>query len=500
MQEAALKSFNVATDSSKHLNWNDNNGSSSPSSSQKPTAGASYCSFTGVECINGMDVATLVLQDYGISGEVPSEFGQLTALRRLGLGENNLHGTFPGNLLNDWPDLLHLELFRNDFTGPLPTVAAESAKPYHPLKRLLLQHNDFSGTIPTDLCRFENLHVLDVSGNPMITGTLPECLGEIDTLYAVHIIGTSMTGTIPEGLCRKQPSEFGCDYVACPVGTYQPNGGHQSGSSACQPCPSSRFLGSTDCPPTSSPSVSPSMAPSRSPSLYPSESPSAMTIAPTVGSTSAPTSSVNPEYTNVSKTPAPLAPTSSTDTPSTGATYSTSDGTFIRDVTDQEVNWRLVYTAVFLYLVAMISMAMVRRMARGRLYEKRRKRATDHGADTTVSGDGDHLEVSSGNDLPLFHRLHAPQPNDSDPDFDDREVSLESESGWNDSDSSPASILWHPDQFLSTDVQFWDQPEVQEEWTILFSSAEWEEESVETDVATFPSSHSCSSSSSTVTA
>ena len=502
MQETALKAFNISSDSTKHINWS-NVSPSSLLQSKKSVSGASYCNYTGIECLDGVDVATLVLQDYGLSGAIPSEFGHLTALRRLGLGENNLDGTLPSNLLNDWPDLLHLELFRNNFQGPLPTIAGESLSPYPPLKRMLLQHNDFSGTIPTDYCRFSNLHVLDLSGNPRISGTLPECLGDIDTLYAVHLKGTSMTGTIPEGLCRKQPSEFGCSYVACPVGTYEPNGGHQTAAGACQPCPSSRFLGSKECPPTEVPTLFPTMSPSTAPTVKPSWTPSFLPILselptttrgiPTGFETAPSTANVNSTLMDTSPSPKPSIQTSSTSAPSEIGPYSSSNTTAFQDQTDQEVDWRLLYTAVLLYVVAMISVAMVRRMARGYFHGKRGNRILDHGADTTVSGDGEHMEVDIENDLPPFHQLQAPQPKDLDKDIDEWEGSIESESGWCDSDSSPASIFWQQDPFLSSGSYLWEETEAQDEWTITFSSVDWEADIVDSDVATSPCSCSTSS-------
>ena len=63
--------------------------------------------------------------------------------------------------------------------------------------------NSFHGSLPTELGELSLLQELDVSGNRFIYGTVPSELALIPDLSRLSIIGTSITGTIPEGLCSK---------------------------------------------------------------------------------------------------------------------------------------------------------------------------------------------------------------------------------------------------------------------------------------------------------
>jgi Leucine rich repeat len=485
-QEEALRSFYNAAGLNRRDDVSTNPVDWNFTLPREPSDETRYCSFTGVECADSI-VTSLVFQEFGLQGSLPTELIHLTGLRRLGLGGNRLHGEFPRMILKEWTQLQHLELFRNDFHGPLPTVAPLLSHldsipwpipwPLPPLKRILVQHNDFTGTIPDSFCLLSNLHTLDLSNNSNLSGVLPDCLGDMDSLHTVYIRNTKLKGPIPQGLCRKQPNEFGCDGVACPANTYAPRWGRQTADTRCEPCLTSQFLGATRCPlatepPSSHPSSGPtSLMPSASPApsaLTPSPSPSAepspaarnhSTTPParcnSINCTDHRTLSYSPTFTpstHFLSTETPTSSSPSTWNPMSLANQSKSTiADRLQDPERQDTSWILLTIALFLSVGAMVTPLMARRIGWRRTYEKRwplRKGFAvfvPEGAEDTDEG-GDfasrHYRIH-------HHQLDVLQPQDDERAALDRhletppEVSTESESGSNDSESSSASsISW----------------------------------------------------------
>jgi Leucine-rich repeat (LRR) protein len=83
-----------------------------------------------------------------LSGEIPSELGNLTSLDGLNLGENQLTGEIPpelGRLTN----LSGLDLHENRLSGEIPSELGSLGN----LKGLYLHGNRLSGEIPSDSYR-----------------------------------------------------------------------------------------------------------------------------------------------------------------------------------------------------------------------------------------------------------------------------------------------------------------------------------------------------------
>jgi hypothetical protein len=226
----------------------------------------------------------------GLKGSLPSEIGVLSKLERLILGKNQLTGTLPESL-SQLSLLEHLEVNRNELVGSLPDVIWSNMRA---LKRLLVQSNRFDGTLPPSLCELESLHSLDLFENSF-EGSLPECFGSMTLLKTLHIHGTQLVGTIPPELCR----DVSCDTIACPMHTFAEPSGRETESSNCLACPAAMYLGSIHCPDTAPPieteapstaptddmsavhedalgnwTETPSSSPSETPSFSPTESPS----------------------------------------------------------------------------------------------------------------------------------------------------------------------------------------------------------------------------------
>lgn len=104
-------------------------------------------SWTGVTCSRGKlaRVITLNLTNAGLSGSLPPSISNLTALKNLWLGGNELSGTIPKMASLKALQTLHLE--NNKFEGSLP----ESLGQLPNLREILLQNNKLNGSIPDAL-------------------------------------------------------------------------------------------------------------------------------------------------------------------------------------------------------------------------------------------------------------------------------------------------------------------------------------------------------------
>ena len=114
-------------------NWNNNAGW---------LLSADPCSWFGVGCLGGQ-VISVNLFSNNLTGSIPAELGNLTALTNLALSSNNLTGSIPAELGN-LTALTNLALFSNNLTGPIPAELGNLTA----LTLLLLHSNVLSGLVP----------------------------------------------------------------------------------------------------------------------------------------------------------------------------------------------------------------------------------------------------------------------------------------------------------------------------------------------------------------
>ena len=100
--------------------------------------------WSGVGVSNGR-VTHLTLSS-GMNGTLPSSLGNLTELKVLSLGRNQLTGTIPSSL-GRLTKLEVLSLHHNRLTGSIPSSLGRLTN----LEKLLLNHNRLTGTIPSSL-------------------------------------------------------------------------------------------------------------------------------------------------------------------------------------------------------------------------------------------------------------------------------------------------------------------------------------------------------------
>ena len=148
------------------------------------------------ECYSITNTTSLVRINEGLTGEIPSEIGQLTNLVTLKLQYNELTGSIPpeiGNLTS----LVKLDLRYNNLSGSIPTEVWSLIS----LTELRIQKNQFSGTIPSAIGNLTELTHLYLYGN-QFTGSIPAEIGNLINLDKLHLNNNQFTGLIPETICN----------------------------------------------------------------------------------------------------------------------------------------------------------------------------------------------------------------------------------------------------------------------------------------------------------
>ena len=143
---------------------------------------------------NLTNLTKLLLNSNQLTGEIPDELGSLVNLQVLFLYSNRLTGEIPKELGN-LDNLQTLWLGGNQLTGGIPKELGNLAN----LQSLSLSSNELADEIPTELGNLDNLTTLDVSDN-RLTGEIPAELGNLDNLRTLRISKNQLTGEIPTEL------------------------------------------------------------------------------------------------------------------------------------------------------------------------------------------------------------------------------------------------------------------------------------------------------------
>ena len=159
---AALLALYEATDGA---NWNDGT---------NWLTDARLGDWYGVEVDDAGRVVALELVNNNLTGAIPPEVGNLSALQRL-----HLSNIFPV------PNL----------TGPIPAELGNLTA----LRSLSLRYNGLTGAIPPELSNLTALRYLDLSNN-VLTGAIPAELGNLGNLERLHLGGNNLTGMVPPEL------------------------------------------------------------------------------------------------------------------------------------------------------------------------------------------------------------------------------------------------------------------------------------------------------------
>ncbi len=188
---AALKALYESTNGSS---WRYNNGWKDwDFTSATPPELSVVENWHGVT-LEGDRVKELVFNSNRLSGEIPTELGNLTNLEYLDLGYNQLSGEIPaelGNLTN----LQSLNLHNNQLSGEIPAELSNLTS----LQLLNLFRNQLSGEIPAELGNLANLQSFNLFRN-QLSGEIPAELGNLANLVCLYLNNNQLSGEIPTEL------------------------------------------------------------------------------------------------------------------------------------------------------------------------------------------------------------------------------------------------------------------------------------------------------------
>ncbi len=129
-----------------------------------------------------------------LSGSIPAELGDLNNLTEMILFDNQLSGNIPLELGN-LPNLNWLFLAANQLSGNIPPELGSIQS----LTWLVLGSNQLSGNIPADLENLQNLTWLSLDNN-QLSGTIPTELGNLTNLTELDLFSNQLSGSIPAEL------------------------------------------------------------------------------------------------------------------------------------------------------------------------------------------------------------------------------------------------------------------------------------------------------------
>lgn len=142
-------------------------------------------------------------------GPIPGSFFTSATLKSLNLSGNQFSGPIPlqGSHINElivqtpYPQMEFLDLSANSLTGDLPSDIGNMGS----LRLLNLASNGFSGDLPSELSKLTILEILDLSDNKF-TGRIPDNLPS--TLQVFNVSYNDLSGDIPKNLRKFNESSF----------------------------------------------------------------------------------------------------------------------------------------------------------------------------------------------------------------------------------------------------------------------------------------------------
>ncbi|MCO5553603.1 hypothetical protein L7F22_007128 [Adiantum nelumboides] len=144
------------------------------------------------------NMASLNLTNNQFSSKVPDFLGKLTKIGKLHIGNNNLVGSLPDNVISNLcSTLVNLDMAGNNLTGALPTSLATCTK----LQVLNLANNKLNGDLPNEVISgLQAMEVLRLDFNAF-TGSIEATLMNCSKLRILDLSANFLTGNIPEEMC-----------------------------------------------------------------------------------------------------------------------------------------------------------------------------------------------------------------------------------------------------------------------------------------------------------
>jgi len=159
------------------------------------------CGWYGVTCESDR-VTRLGLSTNQLSGAIPPEIGNLTALQGLYLYSNRLSGAIPPEIGN-LTALQYFSLSSNQLSGAIPPKIGNLTA----LISLSLYSNQLSGAIPPEIGNLTALTSLSLSNN-QLSGAIPPEIGNLTALRWLYLYSNLFSGEVPTVLTSLTLSSF----------------------------------------------------------------------------------------------------------------------------------------------------------------------------------------------------------------------------------------------------------------------------------------------------
>lgn len=147
-------------------------------------------------------VKGLHLAENNLTGEIPAEIGNLTALEFLDLSWNQLNGSIPEEIGN-FKNLRYFSLSQNQFNSTIPESIGNLSK----LQTLSIDNSKINGPIPESIGNMSALEYLNL-GNNQLSGSIPESIGKLTSLHDLWLNDNELTGTLPASMANLNKLEY----------------------------------------------------------------------------------------------------------------------------------------------------------------------------------------------------------------------------------------------------------------------------------------------------
>ena len=163
------------------------------------------------------ELSTLQIVGSKLKGEIPAFLYGMTKLAKIRFNTNNLTGAL-SDKISQWTDLTELYLNGNkELGGTIPETIGQLKKlesiniaqtaiggaipqtlaQCTALKNFMAYSNKLSGEIPDFWDQLPNVGVLQLYGNPDITGPIPASIGTLKAATGIQLKDCNLTGNIP---------------------------------------------------------------------------------------------------------------------------------------------------------------------------------------------------------------------------------------------------------------------------------------------------------------
>ena len=141
---------------------------------------------------NMNNLLVLGLGSNDIEGQIPASLP--SSLQFLELGGNDMFGNIPGDAIGAMPDLENFVVSDNErLVGNIPGSMFDNKSK---LLRLELDDCNFDGTIPAQIGQARALNYININGNALLSGEIPDELFSLADLDTLLLYETAVSGTI----------------------------------------------------------------------------------------------------------------------------------------------------------------------------------------------------------------------------------------------------------------------------------------------------------------